>query len=199
MDVAQEIVMLIVQGNFAAVEQRLADRIKPLLPGGMLQAMWQGLEQQAGAFRELGNTSTVQTPNGLVHVVTCVFEHASLDVNVRLNDAGEIIEPNRHACEEPWSSRPMPPMSRRRTRILSVSHEQEVQIGHGEWVLPGTLTFPRARAVCRCGAGAWVGTAGSRRDDPATNRSATWPGAGLRKASPCCATTSAPKSMPRLW
>ena len=90
MDVAQEIVMLIVQGNFAAVEQRLADRIKPLLPGGMLQAMWQGLEQQAGAFRELGNTSTIQTPNGLVHVVTCVFEHASLDVNVILNDAGEV-------------------------------------------------------------------------------------------------------------
>ncbi len=142
MDVAKEIVMLIVQGNFAAVEQRLADRIKPLLPGGMLQAMWQGLEQQAGAFRELGNTSTIQTPNGLVHVVTCIFEHASLDVNVILNDAGEITSLTATpvgAVEQQANATYEPPSYAHAERFS----EQEVQIGHGEWVLPGTLSIPQ--------------------------------------------------------
>jgi len=53
------------------VEQRLADRIKPFLPVGTLQATWQGIEQQVGAFQEQGKTSAVQMQQGLVHVVTC--------------------------------------------------------------------------------------------------------------------------------
>src|SRR5207253_362017 len=80
MDTAQQIVTQLTQGDFAAVEQRLADLIKPLLPVEALRASWQGIEQQVGAFQELGKTSAVQTPQGLVQVVTCVFERASLDV-----------------------------------------------------------------------------------------------------------------------
>lgn len=90
MDTAQQIVTQVAHGDFAAVEQRLADGIKPFLPVGTIQATWQGLEQQFGAFQELGNTSAMQTPQGLVQVVTCVFERARLDVNIVLNDAGEI-------------------------------------------------------------------------------------------------------------
>src|SRR6266566_8823723 len=69
MDTAQQIVTQVAHGDFAAVEQRLADRIKPFIPVGTIQATWQGL----------------------VQVVTCVFERASLDVNIVLNDAGEIV------------------------------------------------------------------------------------------------------------
>src|SRR5258708_29762712 len=91
MDTAQQIVTQVAHGDFAAVEQHLADRIKPFIPVGPIQATWQGLEQQFGAFQELGKTSAVQTLQGLVQVVTCVFEQASLDVNIVLNDAVEII------------------------------------------------------------------------------------------------------------
>src|SRR5258708_35026635 len=91
MDTAQQIVTQLAQGDFAAVEQRLAGLIKPLLPVGTIQATWQELEQQLGAFQEQGKTSGVQTPQGLGQVVTCVFERARLDVNIGLNDAGESI------------------------------------------------------------------------------------------------------------
>ena len=142
MDIAQQIVTHMAQGDFAAVEQRLADRIKPFIPLGTIQATWQGLEQQFGAFQEQGKTSAVQTPQGLVQVVTCVFERAHLDVNITLNDAGEIValtitpvgtvEQQANATYEP------PPYAQpERFR------EQEVQIGHGRWVLPGTLSLPQ--------------------------------------------------------
>src|SRR5215471_3618280 len=91
MDTAQYIVTLVARGNFAAVEQRLAEPLKAFLSAETIRATWQGLEQQHGAFQELGNTSAVQTPQGLVQVVTCIFERGSLDVNVVLNDAGKII------------------------------------------------------------------------------------------------------------
>src|SRR6266700_2239715 len=142
MDTAQQIVTQLAQGDFAAVEQRLADLIKPLLHVEALRASWQGLEQQVGAFQELGKTSAMQTPQGLVQVVTCVFERASLDVNITLNDAGEIValtitpvgtvEQQANATYEPPSY-----------AQLDRFHEHEVQIGHGKWVLPGTVSIPQ--------------------------------------------------------
>lgn len=142
MDTAQQIVMQAAQGDFAAIEQRLADRLKPLLPVGALRASWQGVEQQVGAFQEQGKTSVVQTQQGLVHVVTCIFERGSLDMNIALNDADEIvgltitpvgtIEQQVNATYEP------PPYAHPER-----FQEHEVQIGHGKWVLPGTLSIPQ--------------------------------------------------------
>ena len=142
MDSAQQIVTQLAQGDFAALEQRSADYIKPFMPVGFLQSTWQGLEQRFGAFQEQGNTSAVQTRQGLVQVVTCTFERASLDVNVTLNDAGEIIvltitpvgtvERQANATyEPPLYAQP------------ECFQEQEVQIGHGQWALPGTLSLPQ--------------------------------------------------------
>ncbi len=141
MNTAQQIVTEVAQGDFASVEQRLADPLKPLLPAGAIQATWQGLEQQFGAFQNQGKTSTVQTPQGLAQVVTCVFERASLDVNIVLNDAGEIVgltvtpvgtvEQLANATYEP------PPYARPER-----FQEQEVRVGHEPWVLPGTLSIP---------------------------------------------------------
>src|SRR3989475_4758644 len=142
MDTAQQIVTQLVQGDFAAVEQRLAGLIKPLRPVEALRASWHGIEQQVGAFQEQGKTSVVQTQQGLVQVVTCVFERARLDVNITLNDAGEIValtitpvgtvEQQANATYEPPSY-----------AQLDRFHEQEVQIGHGKWVLPGTVSLPQ--------------------------------------------------------
>jgi dienelactone hydrolase len=139
---AQQIVTLVAHGDFAAVEQRLADRIKPFIPVGTIQATWKGLEHQYGAFQEQGKMTAVQTPQGLVQVVTCVFERSSLDVNVVLNDAGEIIgltvtpvgtvEQQANATYEP------PPYA-----LPDRFHEHEVQIGHGTWMLPGTVSIPQ--------------------------------------------------------
>jgi uncharacterized protein len=142
MDTAQQIVTQVAHGDFAAVEQRLADRIKPFIPVGTIQATWQGLEQQYGAFQEQGITSAVQTPQGLVQVVTCVFERASLDVNVVLNDAGEIISlavtPVGTVAQQANATYQPPPYAQPER-----FQEHEVQIGHGKWVLPGTVSIPR--------------------------------------------------------
>jgi dienelactone hydrolase len=142
MNIAQQIVTQVTHGDFAAVEQRLADNVKSFFPAGTLQATWQGLEQQVGAFQEQGKTATVQTQQGLVQVVTCIFEQASLDVNVTLNDAGEIIGLTVTpvgTAEQQVNATYGPPPYARPERF----HEHEVQIGHGKWVLPGTVSIPQ--------------------------------------------------------
>src|SRR5258708_114925 len=142
MDTAQQIVTQVTYGDFAAVEQRLADRIKPFIHVGTIQATWEEVEQEFGAFQELGQTSAVQTPQGLVQVVTCVFEQASLDVNIVLNDAGEIIGLTVTpvgTVQQLANATYEPPSYAQPERF----QEHEVQIGHGRWVLPGTLSLPQ--------------------------------------------------------
>ncbi len=141
-DIAQQVITQISQGDFTAVEQRLADTLKPFLPPEALQATWQGLEQQAGTFQRLGETSVVQTQQVQVYVVTCIFEHTSLDVNIVLNEANEIssltvtpvgtVERQLNTTYEP------PPYAH-----PELFQEHEVQIGDGKWVLPGTLSIPQ--------------------------------------------------------
>jgi uncharacterized protein len=142
METAQQIVTLVAHGDFAAVEQRLSDRIKPFIPAGRIQATWQGLEQQLGAFQEMGPTSAVQTQQGLVQVVTCVFERGRIDVNIILNDVGEIAGLNVTpvgTVEQQANATYEPPSYAHPERF----REQEVQVGHGRWVLPGTVSLPQ--------------------------------------------------------
>ncbi len=147
MDTAQQIVTDIVQGDYAAVEHRLADSLKPLLAAGTIKATWQGLEQQLGAFQQQGSTSAVQTPQGLVHVVTCIFERGSLDMNLVFNDAGKIagltLTPVGTVAQQANATYTPPPYAQPER-----FHEQEVQIGQGEWVLPGTLSLPQREGPC---------------------------------------------------
>lgn len=142
MDTAQKIVSEAAHGDFIAIEQRLADYLKPLLPVGAIQATWQGLEQQFGAFQEQGKTSGVQTPQGLVQVVTCTFERASFDVNIILNGADEIVgltvTPVGTADQQAHATYESPPYAHSER-----FQEHEVQVGHGSWVLPGTLSIPQ--------------------------------------------------------
>ncbi|PWT75845.1 MAG: hypothetical protein C5B60_04835, partial [Chloroflexi bacterium] len=142
MDTASQIVSLLAHGDFAAVEERLADKIRSFLLPGSLQSTWQGVEQKLGAFQQQGSVSAVPTPQGLVQVVTCVFEGGSLDVNISCNDEGQVtgltitpvgvVEQQANATYEP------PPYSKPER-----FQEEEVQVGQGEWVLPGTLSLPR--------------------------------------------------------
>ena len=84
----------------------------------------------------------MQTPQGLVQVVTCVFERGSLDLNIIVNGADEItgltvtpvgaVEQQANATYEPLSYAQMERF-----------HEEQVEVGHGEWVLPGTLSLPQ--------------------------------------------------------
>jgi dienelactone hydrolase len=139
---AEQIVTQVAQGDFGAVEQRLADSIKPFMPAGAIKATWQGLEQQYGAFQRQEKTSIVQTQQGLVQVVTCVFERASFDVNIVFNDASKIVSLSVSpvgAVEQQANAAYGSPTYAHPERF----HEREVQVGHGKWALPGTLSIPQ--------------------------------------------------------
>jgi hypothetical protein len=134
---AQHIVELLTKGQFDQVEERLAEAVKPFLPPELLEAGWQGLEAQWGAFQRVVGVKTVQTPQAQVEVVTCAFAQATVDVNLIFNANAEILSltlsPAGNVYDPPAYAHP------------DQFEEHEVQVGAGEWALPGTLSLPKGQ------------------------------------------------------
>lgn len=140
-EMAQQIVRLIAQGDFAAVEEHLADNVKALLPASRMQATWQQIQRQAGAFKQQVEAHTVQIEQGQVQIVTCAFAHTQLDVNIMFNVAGKVVGLNitpAGTVEQQAHITYDPPSYAHAEQF----HEHDVQVGQGEWALPGTLSIP---------------------------------------------------------
>jgi hypothetical protein len=74
-------------------------------------------------------------------VVTCAFANASLDINVAFNEAGEVVGftvTPVGSIEQQFTAKYEAPAYVNQ----DLFKEQDVQIGQGEWVLPGTLSLP---------------------------------------------------------
>jgi dienelactone hydrolase len=139
--IAQQLVTRFVQKDFEAVEQSLDESLKQQLPVERLQATWQSLVAQVGEFKQQVGAHTFQIPSAELVIVTCAFANASLDFNVAFNEPGEIIGITFTpvgSVEQQYSAVYEPPAYVNQDAFK----EQEVQVGKGEWVLPGTLSIP---------------------------------------------------------
>lgn len=138
---AQQLVTQLTEGDFAAVEQSLEDGIRQQLPAARQRTIWQELLAQVGAFKEQVDAHTFQAPSTEFIIVTCAFERASLDINFSFSNTGKVngltITPVG-GIEQQFTTRYEPPSYVRSENFK----EQDVEIGQGEWVLPGTLSLP---------------------------------------------------------
>jgi uncharacterized protein len=138
---AQQLVMRLAHGDFEAVEQSLDGSFKQQLPAEKLQATWQSITAQVGAFKEQVGAYTFQMPSAELVIVTCAFEKASLDINVAFSAPGGIVG---------LTITPVGSIEQQFTGVYETPayvnqdtfEEKEVQVGQGEWVLPGTLSLP---------------------------------------------------------
>src|SRR6266516_7932731 len=138
---AQQLVTRFFQGDYEAVVQSLDESIKQQFPVERLQATRLSLAAQVGEFKEQVGTHTFQMPTAEIVIVTCAFANASLDFNVAFNEPGKIVGVTITpvgSVEKQFTAVYEPPAYVNQ----DLFKEQEVQIGKGEWVLPGTLSVP---------------------------------------------------------
>ena len=138
---AQQLVTRFFQGDFEAVVQSLDESIKQQFPVERLQATRLSLAAQVGEFKEQVGAHTFQIPSAELVIVTCAFANASLDFNVAFKEPGKIVGLSITpvgSVEQQYSAVYEPPAYVNQ----DLFKEQEVQIGKGEWVLPGTLSVP---------------------------------------------------------
>src|SRR6266700_3665188 len=139
--IAQQLVTRFFQGDFESVMQSLDKSIKQQFPVERLRVTRLSLTAQVGEFKDQVGAHTFQIPSAELVIVTCAFANASLDINVAFNEPGKIVGvtiTQVGSVEQQYSAVYEPPAYVNQ----GMFKEQEVQIGKGEWVLPGTLSVP---------------------------------------------------------
>jgi dienelactone hydrolase len=133
---ARTFVGLLAGKDFSAAEKYFDDTMKMALPKAKLEETWNTVIAQAGVFKTQVSTRTEQRGGYAVLIVTCEFDKALVDIEVVFNQAKQVAGLFFKAAA---SSAKYTPPDYAKTNAF---REEDVDIGTGEWTLPGTLTLP---------------------------------------------------------
>ncbi len=134
---AKEMIEFLSKEDYGSAGKHFDPTMKKEAPPAMLKKIWDGLRSQVGPFKGI-KSSRVETSRTYDFVyVACEFEKQTLDARVTFNKSGEIAGLNfvPHLKSKEYRT---PPYAR-----PELFEEREVEVGSGEWVLPGTLSIPR--------------------------------------------------------
>ncbi len=140
-ETAQQIVTQLAQGDFAGAWQHAASIIRERFSVEQLRAGWQGVEAQAGPFKEQVGAHSLSSPQGEIVVVTCAFGKANMDINITFSSDDQVIGLTitpAGTIDQQLAAHEDVPAYAQRDRF----HEAEVVVGRGAWKLPGTLSLP---------------------------------------------------------
>ncbi len=134
---AAALVEALVRGDFAAGAKEFDATMKAVLPPKKLGETWKMLLNQVGAFKKHGTPQTGKVLTYDVVWIECQFEKATLYARVVFSADGEISGLQFTPTGPPTEYKPPAYVKR------DVFTEVDVQVGKGEWVLPGTLAMPK--------------------------------------------------------
>jgi dienelactone hydrolase len=135
-ELAGQLVDLLVAHNFAGVTSHFDAQMAEFLPVDGLTALWIGLETDFGPLQEKGEVTTAQQ-DGITGVrFESLFERSMVRISFFFTSdekvAGFMLQPG----EEPL------PWERPAYVDEGKFREEEVIVGSGKWQLPGTLSLP---------------------------------------------------------
>jgi dienelactone hydrolase len=137
--VAQALVDNLIKGDFEAATADFDATMLSMLPADALEKTWNDIITQVGAFQEQLGTTTQEVEGYTLVVITLQFEKLALDVQISIDQAGQVgglyFSPAQTADAPAWE----PPDYADQNAFT----EQDVTLNAGtEWELPGNLTLP---------------------------------------------------------
>jgi uncharacterized protein len=133
---AEQFVDQLAKGDFSDAVKGYDTAMTNAAPPDKLKQIWESLTAQVGPLKARLSARTERLGQYDGVFVTCQFEKTKLDVKVVFNRSKQIsglfFVPTKSAV-----AYQRPPYARPGT-----FHEREVQVGAGEWALPGTLSMP---------------------------------------------------------
>lgn len=132
---ARSLVDDLAAGRWEAAIGRFDEKMTQAMPAAKLQAVWQQVQGQAGAFRSVEGVKSLAAQGYEVRTLTCAFEKARLDIRVAIDKAGKVAGLFFAPASAPDKAAPVGPPD----GIV----ERPLTVGEGtDWPLPGTLTRP---------------------------------------------------------
>ena len=135
---AGQVIALLSEQKFAAVEAQFTEQMTAALPAGRLEATWTALAGQVGAFKGCGSDVRVRAIADKQMVISpCEFDRAKIDVQIAFDQASRISGLALRPAAAPAAPYALPAYARPADYT-----EEELTIGGPEWPLPGTLSLP---------------------------------------------------------
>ncbi len=135
-DRARALVTALGKEDFDAASQDFDETMKKALPPDKLGDTWKGIVKQVGALKKQGAITAEKVQKYEVRWVACEFDKATLYTRVVFDGEGRVTG---------LSFRPTGPAGEYKAPAYVKRDnfkESAVQVGAGEWVLPGTLALP---------------------------------------------------------
>ncbi len=88
---AKEFADLLAKQDFTAAVERFGSRLKAVMTADVLRDTWKGIVKEIGAFERQLGVRLEGPPGRRTAFVTCQFEMAFMDLEVRFNDRKEIL------------------------------------------------------------------------------------------------------------
>jgi len=145
--IVQAMVDYILAGDFEAAVADFAPEMRQALPPDTMQATWEGLAEQVGAFQALVGAPQVTEAEGVTLVViTMQFDAALLDMQAAVSAGGQItglyFRPSETAAPVEASAAEFP-ADLPDYIDPEAFEERAIVLNEGtDWELPGTLTLP---------------------------------------------------------
>jgi dienelactone hydrolase len=140
--VAEEVIAQAAAGDFDSAVRPFAGAMREQFPADKLAQLWVSLTAQAGAFQGIQGSKQARLLQYETVVTVAAFERGHITFQTIFDDQGHVAGWQVHPDES--VSPPAPYEAPSYVRPGSF-HEQEVQVGSGKWVLPGTLTLPEGQ------------------------------------------------------
>ncbi len=138
---ARGTVLALSQGAFDQVSSSFSPEMLAALPTTKLQDTWTSLLKQTGDFKNI--TEVIQTHQGEYDIiyVTSTFDKGTIDIKIVFDSSAQVsglfcvpAGTGKSALHVYTSASYSDP---------NAFTELEIEINHGEWSLPGTLTLPQ--------------------------------------------------------
>lgn len=136
-DMAGDFIKLLAEGDFSRATENFDAAMEKAAPAEKLSQIWGSLVNQYGQFNKQLDTQTKRISIYEAVVVTCEFEKMLVDLQVTFNSAGQIS--GFHIV----NTRPKADLQEPSDTNNNTFSEKQVQVGQGQWRLPGTLTLPK--------------------------------------------------------
>jgi uncharacterized protein len=134
--------------QFDKVEAQFDDQMKAALPLAKLPEIWDTLQAQAGAFKDITSVKVMEKQGLHAAFVTCEFQNAALDAKVFMDDQGRVkglfFEPAAAAGNQAAPAAEWKTPSYVNTDLF---HDRDTNIVSGRWELPGVLTLPNTKTA----------------------------------------------------
>ncbi len=145
---ARALVAALSEERFEDATRDFDERMRGALPAKRLAEVWQTLRAQAGRLERIEGDRIEDAPPYRVVVVQASFEKAPLDIRVTVDAENRVAGLFFTPKATPAPPSPAPPSPAPPYADTTAFDERAVEVGTGEWALPGTLSLPRSGAPC---------------------------------------------------